>query len=76
MYTIVLSYFDAIDKSMSDKIHSMKSNISMDYAMYLPASIFNPMFMPLLLLAVSYMYPTIEMELSDFEDVRDLTPEK
>jgi hypothetical protein len=62
---VVLSFFDSMDKHISNRIHSMKSNRMMDYTLSVPAFIFQPAAYPLLLGAIAFLYPNVELELSN-----------
>jgi hypothetical protein len=73
---VVLSYMDSCDKSISGKIHKMKSNMMMDYTLSMPAMIFQPLAYPLILAAIAFLYPNVEMELSNIHSVADIDEEK
>ena len=73
---VVLSMVDRMDKSISSKIHNMKSNMIMDYTLAVPGMAFKPLAFPIILAAICYLYPAVEQELNNVENVRDLEDDK
>ena len=50
----------------------MKSGKLMDWTLIFPAYIFQPIMFPILLIFISYLYPNVERELSNIQNIRDL----
>ena len=60
------------DASMSSNIQKMKSSWIMDYTLWFPAQAFGVYGYPFLMMMVMYLYPVVEKELKNIEDLNEL----
>ena len=59
----ILAYLDKWDKEASSKISSMKTNIMMEYSLWVPMKAFSIYGLPILVGFGSFVFPLAEMEI-------------